>query len=190
MAAEVKPPKLSMLALLGGGLGAAVGLAVGPYAGLSLLIPAGFALLVGWALSKAVPAPNKPMVPASAVQAGQGLWMLLGMVLLGQVNLTLIDCAVLLLGALGLAFWPSVVVVALLICYQAVGLVSNGVGFAEATLNTPVHKALLVHLVLRVTAIILMVAGLIKIRKEKTLATVPSASGPTGGGSTDKSPGA
>jgi len=173
--------KPSVLALIGGALGAAVGLGVGlgvgRYAGFALLFPAGFALLVGWVLSKTVPARSKPIIPASAVQAGQALWMLLGMVILARFDLTLIDFVILTAGAVWLAFWPSVIVVGVLICYQTVRLAVNGLAFAEATPNTDLHKALLVHLVLRVAAVALMVYGLIEIGKQERLPSESNSSG-------------
>ena len=43
---QPQPAKPSVLALIGGGIGAAIGLGVGRYAGLTLLVPLGFALLM------------------------------------------------------------------------------------------------------------------------------------------------
>jgi hypothetical protein len=179
-AAKQRPQKPSVLALIGGGLGAAVGLGVGRYAGLALLIPAGVAFVVGWLLALAVPARNRPVIPASAVQAGHGLWMLVGMIYLSRFDLTLIDFVILVAGAVWLAFRPSVVPVAVLTFYQLVGLLANAVAFAEATRNTDLHKALLVHLVLRVTAVALMVFGLIEFGKRKRLADEQGAPGQAG----------
>jgi hypothetical protein len=102
--------------------------------------------------------------------------MLVGMVILSQFDLTVIDFVILVAGALGLAFWPSLVLVTGLVCYQAVGLALNGMAFTEATRNTDTHKALLVHLVLRLAAVVLMVYGLIEMGKRKRLAAGESAS--------------
>ena len=164
------------------GTRAAVGYATGQYAGLALLIPAVLALLVGWGLSTIVPVRNKPMVPASTIQVGHGFWMLLGLFLIAQLNLNLIDvfllgvAAVWLVLAVCLAFWPSIVLVSMLVCYQAVMLAVNGLAFVAATRNTIEHKALLVHLLLRTTAIALMVYGLIEIDKRQRRAADGSAS--------------
>jgi len=159
-----QPPKQSVLAMIFGGIGALIGVVVGRYAGFALVIPAAFGLMVGWILSMTVPATSKPVVPASAIQAGHGLWMLLGMVLLSMFGLNLIECAAMIGGAIWLAYSPSVIIVALLICYQAVGIVINGMAFAEATRNTDIHKALMVHLFLRLAAVVTMLYGLIESR--------------------------
>jgi hypothetical protein len=174
---QPQPKKPSVPALIVGGIGAVVGVVVGQYAGAMLLFPGGFALLAGWVFSKTVPEENKPMVPASAVQAGQGLWMLLSMVLLSQFDLIVVDFVILAVGAIWLAFRPSAVLVAALICYQAFGMALNGMAFAQAAPRSVVHRALLVHLVLRATAIVLMVFGLIQIEKRKKLAAQASEPG-------------
>jgi hypothetical protein len=167
-AASKKP---SVLGMVGGVVGAAVGYAVGAYATFALLIPAGLAILVGWILAKSVPAANKPMVAASAVQAGHGLWMLFGIVMLSQYGPALIDPVILVGGAVWLALRPSIMPVALLACYQVAGLAVNGIAISATTLNTPMHKALVVHILLRVAALALMVYGLIAISKQNAAAS-------------------
>jgi hypothetical protein len=163
--AEEKKP--SPFATIAGLVGAGVGVGVGKYAGPALLFPGGFALLAGWIFSKTAPQRCKPMVPAAAVHAGHGLWMLLAMIILAQFDLTLIDFAILMAGAIWLAYAPSLVAVVLLCGYQAIGLVLNGMAFGEAKAGTDVHKGLLVHLVLRATAIVLMIYGLVEIARQR-----------------------
>src|SRR4051794_2194266 len=64
--------------------------------------PGGLGLLAGWIFAKTVPARNKPIVPASAVLAGHGLWMLIGMILLSLYDVALIDFLILVGGAIWL----------------------------------------------------------------------------------------
>jgi hypothetical protein len=85
------------------------------------------------------------------------------MVLLSTLDPILIDCAILLAGAVCLVIRPSVIAVMLLTGYQGWGLFVNGLAFLDATRGTDVHTALLAHLVLRVAAIVLMVRGLMSV---------------------------
>lgn len=86
---EAKPKTVAQQAI--GLIAGAAGAVAGFYAGFALLFPAAFALLSGWLLTKAVQPPDKPMLPAGAVQIGHGLWMLLGLILLSQYDSMLID---------------------------------------------------------------------------------------------------
>jgi hypothetical protein len=156
--------KLSILAQVLGLLGAAVGAAVGRHAGLTLLIPAGLALLAGWVLSRCVRLEYLPMTPAAGVLMGQGLWMLLGLAVLRAFDLNALDVVLLVGGGTWLAARPSVVAVAVLGAYEAAGLALNGVVFAQAARGSDVHKALLVHMLFRVTGLVLMVLGLAWVR--------------------------
>jgi hypothetical protein len=148
-------------------IGVAVGALAGWYAGLHLLIPLGFAALAARALSKRVAVENRPMVPASAILAGHGLWMSLGVIYLAQFNLSVLDLVILIGGALWLAFGPSKLAVGLLIAYEIVGLAVNVPAFFAEAAGTNIHKALFAHIILRVAAIVLMVYGLIVIGRQK-----------------------
>lgn len=154
----------------------AAGAVAGFYAGFALLFPAAFALLSGWLLTKAVQPPDKPMLPAGAVQIGHGLWMLLGLILLSQYDSMLIDVAILVAGGAWLALRPSAVAVGILGAYQVFGIVVNGRLFAEAEWGTVEHKGLTVHLLLRVAALALMAGGLYGIRKvaKEAIAKTPA----------------
>lgn len=166
-----------MLGYVASGLAGLGGLAVGLYAGSALLLPAGLTLGFRWLLGKVIPTANKPMTSASAVHAGHGLWMALGLGFLGKFDLNLIDVVALLGGALWLAVRPSAVAVSLLACCQTFALALNGMAFVAATPGTLVHKTLLVHLFLRLAAVVLMVRGLVEIGRQVPTAPAPGESG-------------
>jgi hypothetical protein len=160
-------------------VGAVVGGAVGMYSGINLLIPLGGAFLCGWIAYKLAMEEVKPMVPAIAVQGGQGLWMLFGFVVLHVLNQNMIDIAILALGLSWLLLRPGVAPVILLVAYQILASAVNLTGFLAASVGSTAHKALLVHLVFRVAAVVLMVNGLQQMRRRKTLAVeLPLIEGP------------
>jgi hypothetical protein len=158
-----KSSKRSPQVVTATGIGVAVGALAGWYAGLHLLIPLGFAALAARALSKRVAVENRPMVPASAILAGHGLWMSLGVIYLAQFSLSVLDLVILIGGAIWLAFRPSKIAVGVVTLYETVGLAVNVPGFYAEAWGTNIHKALFAHIILRVAAIVLMVYGLIVI---------------------------
>lgn len=163
--------------MIGAGVATAFGWGVGQYTGFFLLLPLGLAAVAGFLLSVLVPKKNKPILPASAIQVGQALWILMGMLATRSVNsllirvfvnfdLRLIEPVVFLVFALVLAFEPSIWIVASLAVYQLPSLVINAIAFADATPNTTEHKALLVHIVFRAAAVGMMIFGLFKLHKD------------------------
>jgi hypothetical protein len=171
--------KNSIPAMIGAGVVGIFAWAVGNYTGFFLLLPVGLAAVAGFLLSVLAPKNNKPIVPASAIQVGQALWILMGLLATRSVNsllirvfvnfdLRLIEPIVFLVFALVLAFEPSIWIVASLAVYQLPSLVINAIAFVDATPNTNEHKALLVHIVFRAAAVGMMIFGLFKLHKDST----------------------
>jgi hypothetical protein len=156
------------LAMIGGVAGAAAGYIVSQYTGLMALIPLGGALLFGLIAAKVVGPAARPMVPGFAVQAGQWLWFLVGAVATGQYQSVLLDLIILAIGLVWLLARPGLGPVLLLGIYQVISVVINAATFASAAVGSVEHKALLIHLIFRVAAVVLMVAGLRRPRTDQT----------------------
>ncbi len=153
--------------------GAIVGVAVGTYSGINLLLPLAAALLCGWLAYKWVKPEAKSMVPAFAVQAGHGLWMLLGVIVVGVFNPTLLDVVILAAGLTWLLARPGLGPVVLLGAYQCISFVINLQAFLAADVGSDIHRALLVHLIFRALGVALMVMGLQKLRGQSALPVGP-----------------
>jgi hypothetical protein len=119
------------------------------------------------------------MLPAIAVQGGQGLWMLFGFIMLHVMNQNALDVVILAAGLSWLLVRPGVAPVILLVTYQILAFAVNLTNFLAASVGSTAHKALLVHLVFRVAAVLLMVNGLQQMRRRKTSAVgLPLTEGP------------
>jgi hypothetical protein len=156
------------LSKAGGLVGTVVGVAVGMYSGINLLIPLTGAFLCGWIAYKLVKEDVKPMVPAIAVQLGHGLWMLFGFIMLRVLNQNALDLVILAAGLTWLLVRPGLGPVILLSTYQCIAFVVNLLSFLAAGVGSTTHKALLVHLVFRLAAVLLMVVGLQQMRRRIT----------------------
>ena len=111
-----------------------VGIAVGVYSGTHLLIPLAITGLVWWAVRKLFPDRSRDYVAAAAVQAGHLLWIAVGLIVIGALTVDLVDIAILLVGVVWLLLRP---------------------GLAPVIVLT-IYRALLVHIIWRVLALILM----------------------------------
>jgi hypothetical protein len=161
------PRQQGPIQLVAGIGGAIAGIAVGRYTGLNLLIPTGLAILVGWICSKLLTGPSKTFLVAFAIQAGHGLWMLLGAVLLKAYAPVALDLAIYVIGLAWLVYRPGIAPVVLLSLFQAIAIAVNLAQFLAAEIGTNNHKALLVHLIFRITAVVCMLAGAYQIRRHK-----------------------
>ncbi|HKW91296.1 MAG TPA: hypothetical protein VJX92_05305 [Methylomirabilota bacterium] len=133
-----------------------IGLAVGAYAGIHLVIPL-VASAAAWWLGRALlPRLDERYLIAAAVQAGHLVWLALGQVLLGIRGPDLLDPLILLAGIAWLLAWPGLAPVVLLTVYQVVALTVNAVTFVRLPVGHTIQKALLVHLLWRLMALVLM----------------------------------
>lgn len=140
------------------------GAAVGKYSGISLLIPALATGGIWWSAKRILRAEKQPIVPALSVNTGHFLWLLLGFVITGDPNITG-DLFVYAIGLLWLIKKPLTGPLYLLGGYQAFSLVVNSVAFIDAAVGSAAHKALLVHIVWRVWALVLIVKLHLAIRQ-------------------------
>lgn len=133
-----------------------VGIAAGVYSGIHLLIPLALTGLGWWAARKLLPYRPPDFVAAAAVQAGLLLWIATGLIVIGALTVDLVDIAILLIGVVWLLARPGLAPVIALTVYQSLALLINLFAFLNFPVGDNLHRALLVHLLWRVLALILM----------------------------------
>lgn len=165
--------------IVAGVVGGAAGYAFGAQAFAYIIFPGVFALIAGALLYRLVPKAHAPILGACAIQIGHGLWMLLGMVIIisfkieGPIKLDpfdLIDVVLLVGVSIWLAYQPGWIPCGILALYQIFGITINSMALAEQPAGGPMVKALLVHLFLRIAALVAMGIGLYEVRR-----TLPNA---------------
>jgi hypothetical protein len=146
-------------------VGGIVGVAIGVYAGINILIPLSLTAAVWWAGKKLLSSSKQLYLPAIAVQTGHLLWLLVGLIYLRAYGLDLLDVVILCVGVTWLLLRPGLAPVLLLTVFQVLALAVNGVSFADATIGTNPHKALFVHMVWRLMALFFMWHAYVQSRK-------------------------
>ena len=151
-----------------------VGLIIGRYTGINLLIPLAGAAITFYVLKKFGPPQKAYWFPAISVQTGHAIWFIVGLAILGQLNANILDPAFLLLGSLWLFLKPGTVPVCVLSALQFAALAYNAYIFAGTAFGTSANEALTVHIIFRALAIGLMIFALIVSRhKNQGVASVP-----------------
>jgi hypothetical protein len=134
------------------------GVALGAYAAVDLIFPALFAGVAWFGLHNMAPSAKKPVVPAVAWQVGQLGWFIIG-VAFAPAGLAQVGPDILILG--GLLIWlyisQSKIAAWVLVAYQGLSILVNAWMFMHAPIESATAKALAVHIVWRVTAIVLLV---------------------------------
>lgn len=156
------------------GIGAAIiGAVLGRWVGLPMLIVAVLGAAVAVPLYFLTSGRRRIMVGAGGVQAGHALWMLLGAILLaaGVIQglspspLIFVEAGLFLAGAILVVLLPSLAVIIPLTVYQVVACVFNVITLTQRP-PEDMAKALVLHIVLRVFAVVLMFKAY--FRKEPT----------------------
>src|SRR3990170_725123 len=124
-------------------LAAVIAALIGRYSGLHLLIPLGGVLLAGLVAAKTLPSRVQPLLPAVAVQGGHLVWILVGATLLGQVGLVLLPVILMMAGITWVIAKPGVASIGCLTAFQVIFAGLNLWDFAEASVGSVTHKALL-----------------------------------------------
>ena len=146
-------------------IGMIFGLALGYYAGLTLLIPLGFVAAIGFVLFKALPS-RKPYLPPAAIISGHIAWMGLGGIILGQWAPIAGDMIVLGAGVVWLLARPGFASLGFLVVVE-LGQLGYGVFMlAQESFLTDQHKARLVHSTLYAVAALLLGQRILELRKE------------------------
>jgi hypothetical protein len=136
--------------------GLIVGGVIGNYSGINLVIPAVIAAGAWWIGKKKMRPAKLSYLPAIAVQTGHLMWIFLGIVMIGALGLALVDVVVLLIGITWLVLKPSIGPLIFLTLFQALAFAMNVITIAEVAVGSNPHKALVVHLILRVLAVFYM----------------------------------
>jgi hypothetical protein len=133
--------------------GLLIGVPVGQYAGLNLLIPmaAGFAF---WRFAAKHSRGPAEAGMAAAVQAGHLGWYATGALFATPVpSALLLEMAFLAAAIAWLVKRPGLAAFAIIGGLQALSAAANAVAFAGAAFGSPDHRALLVHVILRLAAV-------------------------------------
>lgn len=173
-------------------VGTVGGLLIARYVGWAMvLIPLAFIGLFGWLGRKWLRPAAQPLLEAFAVQAGLLGWMLVGTAVLiaGAVDSaaltqqlpslieTGLDVVWLLGGLVWLVIRPGTGAVLCLGLYQVLKLAGNLFSLSEAALNTVEHKALIVHLLLAVLALVFLVQGWLRLWRLRAAEAATMAGG-------------
>lgn len=151
-----------------------LGGAVGIYAGIHVLIPAIGAAAI-WLLGSKLLRPAKPaFLPAISTQAGHALWLFVGAAIVGSWDATIGDLVILLIGLVWLWFKPNIWPLAILCIYQIGSLGVNSYMFSQQQFGSVSHKALVVHIALRVLALFYLWQGFRQSRGEPSETPNPS----------------
>lgn len=151
------------------------GAAIGIYSGINMLIPLFATGAVWWGGSRLLKDEKKVILPAFSVNAGHFLWLTLALVLKGAGAFATLggDLFIYAIGLVWLLKKPSLGPLYFLGIFQLVSLGINCYSFAEATVGSAPHKALLVHVIWRALALFFVLKLFLILRKKpKTDATV------------------
>jgi hypothetical protein len=133
--------------------GAALGIAASTYSGMNLLVPGVAAVAILFAGTK-LWRPSEPhYLGAIAVQGAHLVWLLVGTALVGAWGANLIDVIVLGAGVAWLWFRPSIWPVLLLTVFQVLALAFNTLVILQHPVGNMEHRALAVHIMLRIVAV-------------------------------------
>jgi len=152
-----------------------MGAAAGIYSGINLLIPLFATGAVWWVGERLLNDEKKVILPAFSVNAGHCLWLALGVALTGAGALSAVgaDLIVYAIGLIWLLLKPSLGSLYLLGIFQLLSVGINGYSFAEATIGSATHKALLVHVIWRAMSLFFMLKLFLILKKEsKTNAAI------------------
>ncbi len=175
MSTPQKPNDPSTAMKAKGLVASVVGGAVGIYSGINLVIPLAFSGAVWYLGSKLLRPRDIAYLPAISIQAGHMLWLALGMVILGSMGANVIDLVVLGAGVAWLWIRPSLWPVVFLSIFQAIALAVNVAAIASEPVASTMHKALVVHIALRVAALFYMWRALVRARSQKLRGTADDA---------------
>ena len=142
-----------------------VGIVGGLYSGIHLLIPLVLTGAVWWALRRLFPARPADFVAAAAVQIGHLLWFAIALSIMGALTVDLVDIAILLGGSVWLLARPGLAALVVLTTYHALALLLNLAAFLNFPIGHNLHKALLIHILWRVLALVFMWRGWSRARR-------------------------
>jgi hypothetical protein len=151
------------------------GLIVGRYTGMALLLPLAFAWGAYAVGRKRLSGHHLMVLPAAAVVIGHLGWMILAAILLRQGAAVWLD--VLLFGAAltWLLQRPAELPLWILSAMQLLGVAINLSMIGRVEFGSSMHKGMVVHIVFRVTSIILNIVAIRAIGRGEDLTPVPAS---------------
>jgi len=162
------PKPAHPLASIGGLAGAAAGWIFAQYTGASGWIPIGAAILLMFVFGK-TPLKPKWFVGAIITTLAHVIWFTVAVALGGMWAAVIGDVLILLVLTVLLWLRPGLVSASLLGMVQIGSLAYNVYLITQVSFGDPTHKALTAHIVFRSMAIVALVMGYIKYRREATL---------------------
>lgn len=175
MSSEPAPavtPKSSALNSVGGLIGAAGGWALSQYSGMSLWLPGAVTVILLLVFTKTALRP-KYFVGAISVTGGHIAWFVAGSAILGNWSTAGLDIVMLLLAVVALWWKPGRVTAVILGLFQLGSLALNVFQITHAEIGSLPHRALTVHCVWRLLALVCLVFGYLKLRKDQAVARTP-----------------
>jgi hypothetical protein len=160
------------LASVGGIAGFAGGWILSQYAGSSLWIP-GITTLLLFLIFTKTPLRPKFFMGAIAVTGGHIAWFVVGSLIMNMWAATALDILLLSVGIIWLWLGPGLGAALFLGLLQLASLAYNIVSISSAPFGSPMHRALAVHCVWRLLAIVCLVFGYIKMRRERAASASP-----------------
>lgn len=149
-----------------------VGAIVGLYCGLNILIPLFGSMIVFAQIKRVQQARWKPFLAAVAIIIGHLLWMIVGAIIVPAQAMAIVpDIIVMLAGILWLILRPGLGPVILLVVFEVLCVVINGFAILPHEFGSPIHKALVAHLALRLGTICSLIVGYLEWKKRQ--ATTP-----------------
>jgi hypothetical protein len=148
-------------------LGGVLGVALARYSGASLVIPL-FGAVLAWPIAtKVISGSAKHFVPAISVEAGHLLWFLAGLLAMGAAGIAQvgIDFVVMIGGILWLVVRPGIWPSGILVGWQGFGLLYNVFTLSTTEIGSIGHRALVVHISIRVVTLYLLATGISALRQ-------------------------
>lgn len=170
MAEPTKPSH--PLASVGGIAGAAGGWALSHYAGPSLWIP-GIATILLLLLFTKTPLRPKFFLGAITTTGGHVLWLLVASFMAQIWAATALDIVILSIGILWLWLRPGLAPALFLGIVQLGSLAYNAYLLTSYPVGNLMHKALTVHCIWRIIALLCLVTGCLKLRRERIATASP-----------------
>lgn len=147
--------KGSLGQVIGTGIGMVLGTALATYTGMNAIFPILGGFLFYWLLGQVERTPKRYRLPL-AIQLGHMTWMAMGLLVVGLSAQFTAELVVFFAAIFWLWFKPSLVPLVVLTVIQLGTLGINIASFVSPETVAETHKALLVHIVLRLTAVTLM----------------------------------
>jgi hypothetical protein len=167
------PGKRSARQSVGSIAGIAIGIGVSRFFGAALLVPSVVGVAAGAVLARWGPIRSRPFAAAGGVIIGHVAWMVAGALVLRSFSAVGIDIVLMSAGVAWLLAWPALAPVLVLAAFEVMGTVVNAIQLNSGE-TAGFEKALVLHLLLRIGALVALGVGYRAFRSQAQSA--PAAS--------------